>query len=430
MLLYKESALTLSAVLSDSVLGIANVIYLSPCVVGGLKGIWEAVERYRHFMHGRDGGDLPTHEAAHSEMSRAGIFAAVENYRLFMQGRDGGDLPTFEAAHSAMSRAGFSSTVEDTRIALEECVSGEVTNESSRSVRMAICGNGNTGKPRSALCFHPSTITMIEQYADQEFVTPVSDSRGRINKVFSPVHGDICYALSQWGVVKSTKVAVDKISSWIDQANANDGQVKYVDIPIKSRKHNHGEVYYVRFTVLSDNPLDVRIAPKRPDSDKKKSQNKVIVHEDSGGDGDGGLTISFAQVPLIKATRKVLKDANTKEEKKKSNWSEFKANAATYKKRTEAEAKDANTNTEKKKKKTRWSEYKMEAATSKKVDEELFDSEAEEWLEEQIGRLSTLVEEVVFDKDVKKRFHPTPSDFHLSLSEWSDFSTDSEWQVI
>jgi hypothetical protein len=314
-------------------------------------GLFEAVERYRHFMHGRDGGDLPTHEAAHSELGHAGLFEAVENYRHFMHGRDGGDLPTHEAAHRAMSHEGFLNRVEDTRIALEEHVSGEVTNKSALSVDMAICGHGNSGKPKSELCFHPSTIIMIEQYANQEFSTPVSDSRGRINKVFSTLNEDTCYALYLWGVVKSTFVAINKMASWIEQANANDGSVKYADIPVQSRRHNHGEVYYVRLTVLSEEPLDVRPAPKRPPSDKRKSQNKVIVHEDGGGDGDGGLTISFEQVPLIKTARKVLKDANTKEKKKESDWIEYKTNAATYKKRTEAEAKDANTNTEKKKKK-------------------------------------------------------------------------------
>jgi hypothetical protein len=34
------------------------------------KGIWQAVERYRLTMHCQDGGDLPTFEDAHSEMSR------------------------------------------------------------------------------------------------------------------------------------------------------------------------------------------------------------------------------------------------------------------------------------------------------------------------------------------------------------------------
>jgi hypothetical protein len=38
MLLYKETAPTLLAMLSESVLGIANVIFLPACVVGGLKG--------------------------------------------------------------------------------------------------------------------------------------------------------------------------------------------------------------------------------------------------------------------------------------------------------------------------------------------------------------------------------------------------------
>ena len=127
MLLYKDTASTLSAMLSESVLGIANVIFLPPSVVGGLKGIWQAVENYRHTMQLRDDGELPTHEEAHSEMGRKGIFQAVENYRLTMQRRDDGDLPTFEDAHSEMCRKQLFNQVEDTRIAMQEQVSVKVS---------------------------------------------------------------------------------------------------------------------------------------------------------------------------------------------------------------------------------------------------------------------------------------------------------------
>jgi hypothetical protein len=276
--------------------------------------------------------------------------------------------------------------VEDTRIALEEHVSGAVNNESALSVKMAIVGNGNRGKPRSALCHNPSTLVMVEQYSGRDFVTPVSDSHGNINKVFSPLTENVGYALSQWGIVQSTGVANRHMPTWIKQAKANDGSVKYTDIPIQSRQHNKGEVYYVRLTVLSEEPLDVRPAPKRPDSDKDKSRNKVIVREDGGGDGDGRVTISLAQVPSIKTTRNTLKDANTNTEKKKkeSNRREFKTNAATSKKRTEAEAMDDNTNAGKKKKKNAMTKKRK---TSKEEAEKnwVFDEEEEEEEEEEEG---------------------------------------------
>jgi len=50
-----------------------------------------------------------------------------------------------------------------------------------------------------------------------------------------------------------------------------------------------------------------------------------------------------------------------------------------------------------------------------------------------IDALSTLVDadDVIFDRDVifEERFHPTPSDFYLpeSLLEWTEFSSDVEW---
>ena len=171
MLLYKDTASTLSAMLSESVFGIANVIFLPPCVVGGLKGIWQAiencrltmqrreggdlptfedahsemsrqglfqaVENYRHTMQLRDHGELPTFEEAHSEMTRRGLFQAVKNYRHTMQLRDDGELPTFEDAHSEMSRKGVNNQVDDTRIAMQELVSAEVSSEMARSVHSA-----------------------------------------------------------------------------------------------------------------------------------------------------------------------------------------------------------------------------------------------------------------------------------------------------
>jgi len=126
MLLYKDNASTLSAMLSESVFGIANVIFLSPCVVGGLKGIWQAVENYRHTMQRRDDGDLPTHEEAHSEMGRQGILQAVENYRLTMQRGDDGDIPTFEDAHSEMCRQGIWQAVENYRHTMQRREGGDL----------------------------------------------------------------------------------------------------------------------------------------------------------------------------------------------------------------------------------------------------------------------------------------------------------------
>ena len=104
---------------------------------GGSNGLFQAVENYRHTMQRRDGGDLPTHKEAHSEMSRQGIFQAVENYRLTMQRRDDGELPTFEDAHSEMCRKGVNNQVDDTRIAMQELVSAEVSSEMARSVHSA-----------------------------------------------------------------------------------------------------------------------------------------------------------------------------------------------------------------------------------------------------------------------------------------------------
>lgn len=100
-----------------------------------------------------DGGDLPTHAEAHSEMGCQGILAAVEKYRLAMQlQNDGGELPTFEEAQSEMScqagRQGKITQVEETRIATQEHVGGVITNENAQSVHHAIIGTGNSGKPR------------------------------------------------------------------------------------------------------------------------------------------------------------------------------------------------------------------------------------------------------------------------------------------
>jgi hypothetical protein len=119
----------------------------------GRQGILQAVENYRHTMQLREGGDLPTFEVAnsemHSEMGRQGILQAVENYRHTMQLREGGDLPTFEVAHSEMGRTGLFNQVEDTHITMQELVRAEVSSELALSVHLAIIGTGNCGKPHS-----------------------------------------------------------------------------------------------------------------------------------------------------------------------------------------------------------------------------------------------------------------------------------------
>ena len=360
MLLYKDNASTLSAMLSESVFGIANVIFLSPCVVGGLKGIWQAVENYRHTMQRRDDGDLPTHEEAHSEMGRQGILQAIENYRHTMQRQEGGDLPTFKDAHSEMGRKSVNNQVEDTRIAMQELVSAEVSSEMALSVHSAINGAGNRGKPRGKSAYYPSSILMIEKFVDPEFVTPTPESPDKPNRVYSQTNEDIAYALYQREVVASTESAQNKMPSYIRQAKDNLGPIKYADLVFQSRKHNGGAAYYIRFTVLEEIPPDVAEAPKRPDSDKSRKRNKVIKDNvDSDDDnGGGGVTLSIAQVSSIKAARKTKKDA------KAASWSDSKAKA-TSKKRTEA--KDEKSSTGKKTKNAKTMKCKVD------------DDEEEEW---------------------------------------------------
>jgi len=45
---------------------------------------------------------------------------------------------------------------------------------------------------------------------------------------------------------------------WIDDANANPGPVKYVDILLQSQKHNKGAACYFMLTVLEAIPLRVK----------------------------------------------------------------------------------------------------------------------------------------------------------------------------
>jgi hypothetical protein len=328
---------------------------------GGKDGIFQAVENYRLTMQRRDDGDLPTHKEAHSEMSHQGIFQAVENYRLTMQLRDDGELPTFEDAHSEMSRKGMNNQVDDTRIAMQELVSAEVSSEMARSVHSAIMGTGNRGKPCGESTYRPSSILMIKQFVDPEFVTPTPESPDEPNQVFSQTNEDIAYALFQRGIVKATSVAQKKIASSIRLANGNLGPVKCADLVFQSRKHNRGTSYFIRFTVLEEIPPEVVEAPKRPDSDKIIRNNKVIknnVDSDDDDNGGGGVTLSIAQVSSIKAARKAKKDA------KAASWSDSKAKA-TSKKRTEAKGERSSTGKKTKNAKTmKW-----------KVD----DDEKEEW---------------------------------------------------
>ena len=341
----------------------------------GRQGILQAVENYRLTMQRRKCGDLPTFEEAHSEMGRQGIWQAVENYRLTMQRRECGDLPTFEEAHSEMGRKGLLNQVEDTRIAMQEQVGVKVSSEMALSVHQAINGTGNRGKPRGNLTFYPSSITMIEQFADQEFVTPVPESPDNPNRVYSRTNGDIAYALYQRGVVASTAAALNhgKMTSYIRQAKDNLGPIKYADLVFRSQKHNGGASYYIRFTVLEEIPPVVAEAPKRPDSDKNnRKKNKVVkddnmsVDRDDDDNGGGGVTLSIAQVSSIKATRKTNKSV------KVASWSNFKTNAKSEKR---TEVKDEKSST--------WKKTKNERTKKRKTNEEVEDEEVEvdEWEE-------------------------------------------------
>ena len=355
--------------------GVLRGTFKPPSVIGGLKGIWQAVENYCHTMQLRNGGDLPTFMDAHSKMGRQGILQAVENYRHTMQLRNGGDLPTFEEAHSEMGRKGLLNQVEDTRIAMQEQVGVKVSSEMALSVHQAINGTGNRGKPRGNLTFYPSSITMIEQFADQEFVTPVPESPDNPNRVYSRTNGDIAYALYQRGVVASTAAALNhgKMTSYIRQAKDNLGPIKYADLVFRSQKHNGGASYYIRFTVLEEIPPVVAEAPKRPDSDKNnRKKNKVVkddnmsVDRDDDDNGGGGVTLSIAQVSSIKATRKTNKSV------KVASWSNFKTNAKSEKR---TEVKDEKSST--------WKKTKNERTKKRKTNEEVEDEEVEvdEWEE-------------------------------------------------
>jgi len=325
------------------------------------QGLFQDVEKYRLTMQRGDDGDIPTFEDAHSEMSRKGLFQAVENYRLTMQRGDDGDIPTFEDAHSEMSRKGVNNQVDDTRIAMQELVSAEVSSEMARSVRSAIMGTGNRGKPCGKSTYRPSSILMIKQFVDPEFVTPTPESPDKPNRVYSQTNEDIAYALFQRGVVGTTSVAQKKMASYIRQAKDNLGPIKYADLVFQSKKHNRGAKYYIRFTVLEEIPPEVVEAPKRPDSDKIIRNNKVIkdnVDSDDDDNGGGGVTLSIAQVSSIKAARKTKKDA------KAANWIDFKTNAKS-KKRTQA--KDEKSSTGKKTKNAKTMKWKVD------------DDEEEEW---------------------------------------------------
>ena len=303
-------------------------------MVGGLKGIWQAVENYRLTMQRRDDGDLPTHKEAHSEMSHQGIFQAVEN----------------------------------NRIAMQEQVSVKVPSETALSVHQAICGAGNRGKPRKST-YNPSSILMIQQFVNERFVTPTPGSPDNPNQVYSTRNEDIAYELFQRGVVGSTNVASQKMKSWISEAKDNLGPVKYADLEIQSKKHNGGTSYFIRFTVLEEIPPDVAEAPKRPDSDKSRKRNKVIKNDDDSDDDDdngGGMRMSIAQALSIKAAKK------TKKGLKEANWNDLKLKT-TPKKRTEA--KDEKSSTGKKTKNAMTKKRKI----YKEVDDEEEGEEDEEW---------------------------------------------------
>jgi hypothetical protein len=172
---------------------------------------------------------------------------------------------------------------------------------------------------------------MIEQFVDPGFVTPTPGSPDKPNRVYSLLNEDIAYALKERGVIAATESAINKMASWISQANENPGLVKYADLVIQSQRHNGGTSYFIRFTVLDVIPPTVVKAPKRPDSDKSRKRNKVIKNDDDSDDDDngGGVTISIAQASLIKAAKK------TKKGLKEANWNDLKLKT-TSKKRTEA----------------------------------------------------------------------------------------------
>ena len=97
---------------------------------------------------------------------------------------------------------------------------------------------------------------------------------------------------------------------WIDDANANPGPVKYVDILLQSQKHNKGAACYFRLTVLEAIPLRVKKARLRPESDKP-NRNKVIIHEEGGRGGEAMMsrTVATSIATKVKTnTRKAKKD--------------------------------------------------------------------------------------------------------------------------
>jgi hypothetical protein len=208
---------------------------------------------------------------------------------------------------------------------------------------------------------------MIEQFDDPGFVTPTPGSPDKPNRVYSQTNEDIAYALYQRSVVGSTKVAQNKITSWVRQAKDNLGPVKYADLEIQSKKHNGGTSYFIRFTVLDVIPPGVKEAPKRPDSDKSRKHNKVIKHDDDSDDDDngGGMRMSIAQALSIKAAKK------TKKGLKEANWNDLKLKT-TPKKRTEA--KDEKSSTGKKTK---------NAKTKKRKKYKEVDDEEKGWKEEE-----------------------------------------------
>jgi hypothetical protein len=141
-----------------------------------------------------------------------------------------------------MCRKGLINQVEDTRIAMQEQVSVKVSSETALSVHQAICGAGNRGKPKSKSHYRPSSILMIEQFDDPDFVTPLPGSPDNPNRVYSERNEDIAYELYQRGVVASTASVLShgNMTSYIRQAKDNLGPIKYADLVFQSRRHNGG----------------------------------------------------------------------------------------------------------------------------------------------------------------------------------------------
>ena len=117
-----------------------HVIYLTPCQVGGYKGIFQVVRNHQSTMASIN-GVMPTFAEAHSEMSRRGGAETVRLSRT-MVSKNG-----IEWTHSTMSQRGAKGGAETICLAGTteskngiKCIHSKIKNESAWS--KGWCGNG------------------------------------------------------------------------------------------------------------------------------------------------------------------------------------------------------------------------------------------------------------------------------------------------